>query len=577
MRGSTPRIPLVAVALAAMLVVGPFTPLVPSADGLPATAPSSCAPFSSPDHVVEAWDGTAIAADVHVPDGDGPFPVILLGHGYANQRPRAGSAWLTTLVDAGYMVVTWDARGHGQSGGQVRFDDPAYEGRDALALVEFVNTTAPYASQIDRDDRGNPVVGMSGVSYGGGVQFSAVVADRLLGTAPWDDTPPALIDALAPELAWNDLEQAAVPNGVPKVFIDLLLTGAGEVSTRIGGAPPPEDGFCPNAHGQHSDQILAVGDGVASNGRTERTDAWTSKRSIDAYLGALDGDVPPTFLVQGLRDTTLPPNEAIRTFEAIESDTTARLMLHATGHGWSGAPDQKAADLLAWFNHTLKGEPLPDRLAANDLVYASDGQLGGEMGEDLVYTSYDSLKATPSEPVDLPEHPQPLATLPAPTSYADVTFFQGSVDGEAEPGRARTFDAPGTAISWDLPLGPGGLELAGTPRLDLTLETTTDELFLFGKLEEVRPDGRSEVIYHQAMAKAVRGAGGDGTVTTSWNLSALTTELPADHTLRVTVSTSDAMHSASREPGTTEVLDGQLALPVEGGSVGSPTPVTVHR
>lgn len=566
------------VVLVGALMVASSLPMAPGASGLPGTAPASCAPFSSPDRVVETWDGTPLAVDVHVPDGDWPFPVVLLGHGYANQRPRAGTGgWLDRLVDAGFMVVTWDARGHGQSGGQGHFDDPAYEGRDVLALVEFVNTTAPFEDDVKRDARGNPVVGMSGVSYGGGVQFSALIADRLLGEAPWDPTPPRVIDALAPELAWNHLEQAAIPNGVPKVFIDLLLTGAGEASMRAGGAPPPEDGLCPNVHAQHTDQHLAVGDGVAANGPTPRTAAWTGQRSIAPHLDALEDEIPPTFLVQGLRDTTLPPNEAIRTFEAIRETTPAKLMLHATGHGWSGTPDERAEDLVAWFDHTLKDEPLPPRLAGNDVVYARDGELGDAMGSDHVYTTYDALTATPPTQRSLPAHPAPLATLPAPTSYADVTFFQGDVDGQSEPGPSRTFDAPGTAVSWELPIEGDELALAGTPQLTLDLSTTTDELFLFGTLEDVRPDGRSEVIYHQAMAKAVRGAADDGPVSATWNLTALTTVVPDDHTLRLTVATSDAMHSASRQPGLTDIHGGELVLPVEAGHVGTAEPLLLAR
>lgn len=568
---------LVAV-LAGVLLTVSSVPWTPAASGLQGTAPESCAPLSTPEIVVTSWDGTQLAADIHVPDGEGPFPVVLLGHGYANQRPRAGSGgWLDQLVDAGFMVATWDARGHGQSGGQARFDDPAYEGRDVLALVEFVTTTAPYAEDVARDVQGDPLVGMSGVSYGGGVQFSAVVADRLLGEAPWEPEPPRVIDAIAPELAWHHLQQAAIPNGVPKVFIDLLLTGAGEASMRIGGAPPPQDGVCPNVHAQHPDQLLAVSDGIAANGPTPRTEAWTGQRSIAPHLDALEGQMPATFLVQGLRDTTLPPNEALATFEAIRDETPARLMLHATGHGWSGTPDERAEDLLAWFNHTLKGEPLPARLAANDVVYARNGELGDAMGSDHVYTTYDALTATPPVRHALPAHPAPLVTLPAPTSYADVTFFQGQVDGQSEPGRAHTADAPGTAVSWDLPVEDGELALAGTPWLELSLSTTTDELFLFGKLEDVRPDGRSEVIYHQAMAKAVRGAADAGEITVAWELAALTTVLPEDHRLRLTVATSDAMHSASRQPGVTDVHGGHLELPIEAGQTGAPDPVLLPR
>lgn len=535
----------------------------------PTPEPSRCGPFSSPDHVVESWDGTPLAVGVHAPDGDGPHPVILRAHGYAGSRADASHPFVSALNEAGFLVLTWDARGFGQSGGEVRFDDPSYEGRDALQVLRWLNTSSPYSDDLARDASGDPVVGMSGGSYGGGVQWSALVADRILGPSP-GEAPTDSLDALAPEITWHNLSQAAIPGGVPKTFIDALLTGAGAASARLGGAPPAPDGFCPNADGQNEDQHRAVVSGFGANGRTERTDRWTGLRSIETYLDHPDLDVPPTFLVQGLRDTTLPPNEALDTFTAVRGEADAKVMLHPTGHGWDGVPPEKDEDLLAWFEHHLQDEPLPDRLDGNDLVYAADGELGSEMGRDLVYADYDDVAASPPASLDLPAPDRPLLTLPAPTSYADVTFFQGPVDGEEKPGRARTFDTPGTALAWDLPADED-LALVGTPRISLTVETTTDELFLFAKLYEVDAEGRAEVLYHQAMAKALRGHGADGATTVSWDLAALSAEVPAEHDLLVAVSTSDPMHAASREPGATRVLDGEVVVPVEEGSLGDPS------
>lgn len=547
---------------AAMLLMVAF----PATTGQPGTAPGSC--LSEPPHVVESWDGTELAVEVFVPDGEGPFPLIVRAHGYANQRERpADSPLVRKLVRDGAMVLTWDARGFGQSGGESHFDAPGVEGRDVLALIAWVNATSPYAEQLARDASGDPVVGLSGASYGGGVQWSALVADRILGPRPGAE-PTATVDALAPQITWSNLSRAAIPGGVPKAFIDALIVGSGEVSARIGGAPPPADRVCPNTEGSHAELLTVVAEGFAHNGPTPATRSYLGARSIATFLDHPDLTIPPTFLVQGLRDTTLPPNQAIEVFESIRDRTEARMMIHATGHGWSGVPDQRDGDLRAWFNHTLHGEDLPPRLADHDVVYARDGRVGEEMGTDMVYADWDQLQATPLVEKDLPAPVRPLATLPAPASYSDVTFFQGPIDDQQDPGRARTFDTPGTAVSWDLPTGGDGVTLTGTPRLSLTVETTSDELFLFGKLEDVRPDGRSEVIHHQVRPLAVRGAALDGPRTVTWNLTALSEVLPSDHTLRVTVATSDAMYAPSRSPGTTWISDGRVDLPVEDGGLG---------
>src|SRR2546423_12616745 len=130
------------------------------------------------------------------------------------------------------------------------------------------------------------------------------------------------------------------------------------------------------------------------------------------------------------------------------------------------------------------------------------------------------------------------------------------------------FDLPGTAVTWDLPIGSDGVVLAGTPRLTLELTTTTSDLFLFGKFYDVDPSGNASVLYHQVMAKRLQSVlPNPAAQELTWDLTALAATIPPRHTLRVAVATSDAMHSASRVPGTTLVTGGSLFLPIVSGGL----------
>lgn len=538
-------------------------------DGGPLPADGRCAPFSQtePGYVIPSWDGTPLAADIHVPEGAGPFPLIVRGHGYPGQRETcAEGSTCDGLVKAGFIVLVWDERGFGQSGGKVHLLDPEWEGRDVVAMIDYVKASFADVLAFDDADKLDPKVGMSGGSYGGGIQWSALVADRLLVTPP-HTRPTHYLDELAPEITWNSLEQSLVPGGVPKFFITTLLLGTGEVSSRVGGAPPPQDRFCPNTGGQ-SGLLETYLQGAIANGATDETRAFLARRSIATYLDDQRLDVPPTFLAQGLRDTLFPPNQAVTTFETIRDRTEAKLMFFPTGHGWSGAPPALAADLLAWHRHMLYGDPLPERLAGHDFVYASRGLLAPDWGTDFVYDDYDRVKALGvTRSLGAPAVPLML-TLPAPTSYADVTFFQGQIDSQKDPGMIPTFDLPGTAVTWDLPVGSDGVVLAGTPRLTVELTTTTSDLFLFGKFYDVDPGGNASVLYHQVMANRLQSvlpnvAGQEVT----WDLTALAATLPSGHVLRLAVATSDAMHSASRVPGTTLVTGASLFLPIVSGGL----------
>jgi ABC-2 type transport system ATP-binding protein len=153
---------------------------------LPATAQAR-------DATVTSFDGTQIVLSFHPSPGGGKAPTILQGHGWGGSRqtdPDAasdettGNVGVGALRRAGFNVLTWDARGFGASGGTVTVDSPDFEGRDVSALLDWL----AQQPEAQLDGAGDPRVGMTGVSYAGGVQ---------LVSAPHDTR----IDAIAPRTA----------------------------------------------------------------------------------------------------------------------------------------------------------------------------------------------------------------------------------------------------------------------------------------------------------------------------------------------------------------------------------------
>src|SRR3954471_1271297 len=126
------------------------------------------------DATITSFDGTQIVLSFHPAPGGGKAPTILEGHGWGGSRetdPEAksdegtGNVGVGALRKAGFNVLTWDARGFGNSGGTVEVDSKDFEGRDVRALIDWL-ATQPEA-QLDR--AGDPRVGMTGVSYAGGI------------------------------------------------------------------------------------------------------------------------------------------------------------------------------------------------------------------------------------------------------------------------------------------------------------------------------------------------------------------------------------------------------------------------
>ena len=163
----------------------------------------SCAPAASArTTIVRSFDGTPLNVHFHPAPGvtaERKAPTIMVGPGWGLPgEDRPGGGTIGPYVRAGYNVITWDPRGFWASGGTAMIDHPDYEARDAQTLIDFV------AQQPEAllDAPGDPRVGMSGSSYGGGIQFVTAARDRR-------------VDAIAPTIAWHSLPRTLLEASNP--------------------------------------------------------------------------------------------------------------------------------------------------------------------------------------------------------------------------------------------------------------------------------------------------------------------------------------------------------------------------
>lgn len=128
-------------------------------------------------------DNLKIYAAMNIPNGNGPFPVIILNHGYYNTRTfKTGdgtSGMATILANNGYITLASDYRGHGDSEGQGGGHQPEYA-IDVLNLIASVKN-------IEKADPAR--VGMWGHSMGGETSLRAVeIADNMKALVLWAPT-----------------------------------------------------------------------------------------------------------------------------------------------------------------------------------------------------------------------------------------------------------------------------------------------------------------------------------------------------------------------------------------------------
>lgn len=136
-------------------------------------------------------DDLKIYGMMNVPIGEGPFPVVILNHGYFNTSSfKSGDgtkAMADILASNGYLTIASDYRGHGdsESDGKERGHRPEYA-IDVLNLIFSVRS-------IPQADTSR--IGMWGHSMGGEVALRAVEAtDKVKALVLWAPTSGRVSD-----------------------------------------------------------------------------------------------------------------------------------------------------------------------------------------------------------------------------------------------------------------------------------------------------------------------------------------------------------------------------------------------
>lgn len=109
-----------------------------------------------------------LAATLHLPEQPGPHATVLLCHGFCGTQPLLLPAFAAAFAQAGYLAVTFDYRGFGESGGEAGRLVPSMQIDDILAVLDWLKTH----DQVDAQR-----IGLWGTSLGGGHVMGAAARD----------------------------------------------------------------------------------------------------------------------------------------------------------------------------------------------------------------------------------------------------------------------------------------------------------------------------------------------------------------------------------------------------------------
>jgi ABC-2 type transport system ATP-binding protein len=538
-------------------------------------------------------DAVELDTRLYLPAGDGPAPAVIYAHGFGGSKESVASG-ARDLAERGYVVLTYSARGFGRSTGQIGLNDPRYEIADLSTLIDLL----AQRDDVQLDGVGDPRVGVTGGSYGGGVALLGAAYDKR-------------IDAIAPEITWNSLTAALFPSQTGAVDAGTVAAtpqsaGAG-VYKRLwaglffGEGAAPSGGLLDSLGGTTGDGAATADGGPPANGQAPpdlssldpaavqqaltcgrfRADICAAYQAaaptgtltpeIAAVLdrgspaGVLDRITAPTLLVQGTQDSLFGLGQADANARGIAANgTPVKVVWYAGGHD-SSPSDAVTADLreqvAGWFDFHLRGRGADP---GTGFEYPEPTGLGGtgvgrvQGGSKTVVADPGLDGGDPAERRDIPLSggTQPIVTPPGGSPGALTTIPGLGALTSALGG--TTLEIPGQFAAFESEPLEAAVEVVGAPTVQLAVSAPGGSATLFAKLYDVAPGGGTTLPSGLVAPLALTGLSADPSAPTTVpvTLPGIVHRFEAGHTMRLVVSSTD---QAFALPATSAVYSIALA------------------
>jgi fermentation-respiration switch protein FrsA (DUF1100 family) len=264
------------------------------------------------DLMLHMDDGVDLGATLYEPtQGSAPYPAIVMLHGLGGTRQEVDS--IAQRFAGNFVVLAFDARGHGQSGGLVSVDGPR----------EIADTRAVYNWLAARPEVNSRAIGAWGISLGGGAVLRSLVEGL-----PW-----SAVEVLD---TWNDLYSALAPQDLTKSGAIYALTNSVKLD--------------PSVQAIEQDAIASRNLGVIRQ--------WAAQRSSRALLSQV---TTPMYFFQGRRDFVFDIGQALAGYRLVKGPK--QLYIGDFGHSPSTFPgpdvDTVVGEGSVFFLRWLLHPPIP--------------------------------------------------------------------------------------------------------------------------------------------------------------------------------------------------------------------------
>ncbi len=270
---------------------------------------------------LKARDGTRLSAALYVPSGEGPFPALIMVHSWMFNRWQC-HLYAPYFASAGYVVLAYDCRGWGSSGGEVHCAGPDHELNDLEDAIDWLTEKSGLPLK-------EGALGVTGISYGGGHSFLIALRDPRVRT-------------VVPMAGWTDLASSLAPHGSVKFFWGLFLLLTATWATRL----DPRN-------------VLYRWTSTLLLGRGDRDEFLEDMRKRSCLHLAEECD-KPMLIVGSWNDDLFEPNQMMDFYTRLKTPKMLYISngIHgldpAVGPRWAGKEIWEIT--RRWFDYWLKGE-----------------------------------------------------------------------------------------------------------------------------------------------------------------------------------------------------------------------------
>lgn len=479
------------------------------------------------DRMMKA-DGVSIDTSYFTAGGTGRRPAVLIGHGFGGSKDDV-RAQAEQLARSGYAVLTWSARGFGKSGGDIALNAPDREVADVSRLIDWLADRP----EVELDAKGDPRVGITGASYGGAVSLLAAGYDKR-------------VDAIAPQITYWNLADALFPDGVFKKL------WAGIFVTTGGGCQKFEKQLC------EMYERVAV---------STKPDAAARELLAERSPSAVADRIKvPALIVQGQSDSLFPLGQADAMAEAISGNGAPVAVDWIAGGHDGGDPetDRVQRRIGDWFDRYLKDDKGADtgpgfRVTRTGGIDSTDG---AALTRGATSATYPGLNSG-VESVGLAGRTKTFRN-PAganPPAISAVPGVGGGLAQLSSLGVGLSIDFPGQYARFDSAPLDEPLSVTGSPAVRVDVKAERGDAVLFGKVYDVSPDGKQQLLPSQLVAPFRITPDQQGKPV-RLTLPAIDHRFDAGHRLRLVLSATDLGYASPAEPTTYTVTpEGPLSVP----------------